>query len=92
MAISTIHSQRPRGRIPFWGILALGVLLLGTAHYSGLRNGTEDPASFKTVRPLANADPTSFLSVWNTSCLSTGSSALNQIKLPLRLRNGIRRK
>lgn len=37
----------------------------------------------ENFRPVSSVEPSEFLSVWNTSCLSSGSSANNQILLPL---------
>ena len=45
-------------------------------------NGSENRNS-EILLPVSNADPSAFLSKWDTSYLSDGSSANNQIRLPL---------
>ena len=43
----------------------------------------EEYSSLPNVQPRSNTDPKTFLSVWDTRSLSIGSSAENQICLPL---------
>ncbi len=73
-------------RVNAWvsGIVILFVAL-GCGVLGGSIENNEDPwvqYTFDGTAPRAS-DPSSFISTWNTTRTSTGSSASNQVKLPL---------
>ncbi|TFH28865.1 MAG: hypothetical protein E4G98_04715, partial [Promethearchaeota archaeon] len=83
MLIATHHAHAPRGRKTLWGLIFLSVFILGTVPNIGSPEVKDEYLEPLSIPPISNADPTAFLSVWDTSCLSDGSSAIDQIRLPL---------
>jgi surface protein len=67
----------------FASVLALFALVLVVPSVIPSLHEREAPEVLKAGPIAASAGPADFLSTWNTTLTSTGSSASNQIKLPL---------
>ncbi len=87
MSFLTHHTHAPRGRKTLWGLtllILLSVFILVTVSNFGSPEAEEEYGEHVEplfIPPIANADPTAFLSVWNTEL--GGVSGSNQIQLPL---------
>ncbi len=83
MSILTNHALAPQCRKTLWGLIFFSVLLIGSVSTLGTPEVKEEYVEPLSISPMANTDTTAFISMWNTSCLSDGSSTIDQIRLPL---------